>query len=276
MAGVGQLALARVDDLDGETVWRARASRAARVAQSGVAEVGDDDDQAGRAREAPDPRASASRQPRRLGCAPSGATPAREHAPQRRQRARGRRAAAAAGTRRAAASRPTRPPRRTASRDDDLATPSATSHLSRSAVPNAIEAETSSTSQVVSVRSGTCSADVRHAGAGARGGVEPAHVVAGLVRAQLRELGAGAERRRARCSPGSTPAARRASARSSALDQRAGHRRPGPGGPGGDDELRARSRGLGERRLAGRRPTTVEDAVEQRRRASRRRRARRR
>ena len=39
-------------------------------------------------------------------------------------------------------------------------------------------------------------ADVRHAGAGARGGVEPAHVVADLVGPHLRQLRARAEARR--------------------------------------------------------------------------------
>ena len=49
-----------------------------------------------------------------------------------------------------------RPPWRVAARATTCATPSATSDFSRSAVPNAIEAEMSSTSQVVRIRSGTC------------------------------------------------------------------------------------------------------------------------
>ena len=51
---------------------------------------------------------------------------------------------------------PSRPPRRVAIRPTVSAAPSATSDFSRSAVPNAIEAETSSTIHVVSWRSGTC------------------------------------------------------------------------------------------------------------------------
>jgi hypothetical protein len=54
-------------------------------------------------------------------------------------------------------SRATRPARRTASRAITIATPSATSDLSRVAVPNAIDGDTSTINQVVSVRSGTCS-----------------------------------------------------------------------------------------------------------------------
>jgi hypothetical protein len=49
------------------------------------------------------------------------------------------------------------PPRRTARRASTPAAPSATSDFRRSAVPNAIDGETSTTSHVVSVRSGTCS-----------------------------------------------------------------------------------------------------------------------
>ena len=51
---------------------------------------------------------------------------------------------------------PSRPPRRVAIRPMVRAAPSATSDFSRSAVPNAIEADMSSTIQVVSWRSGTC------------------------------------------------------------------------------------------------------------------------
>ena len=64
-------------------------------------------------------------------------------------------------------------------------------------MPNAIEGDTSTASQVVSSRSGHLLAHVRDAGAGGGGGVELAHVVAGLVGAQLRELGARADAGRA-------------------------------------------------------------------------------
>ena len=99
-------------------------------------------------------------------------------------------------------------------------------------MPNAIEAETSSTSQVVIARSGTCRRTCGIAGARAGRGVEPAHVVAGLVGPQLRELGAGAEAGAsvlAGQDAGRAPAQREVEPR----DRVAGQRAPGPGGPGG-------------------------------------------
>ena len=84
-----------------------------------------------------------------------------------------------------------------ASRASTRTAPSATSAFSRSAVPNAIDGDTSSTSQVVTSRSGTSSAHVRLARARGGRGVEPAHVVAGLVGAQRRQLGARAHARSA-------------------------------------------------------------------------------
>ena len=60
-------------------------------------------------------------------------------------------------------------------------------------MPKAIDGDTSTASQVVSRRSGHLLAHVRDPRAGGGGGVELAHVVAGLVGAQLRELGARAD-----------------------------------------------------------------------------------
>jgi hypothetical protein len=58
-------------------------------------------------------------------------------------------------------------------------------------VPNAIDGDTSTTSQVVSVRSGTCRRTCGSPVCGGRwDGLE--NVVAHLVRPQLRDLGAGA------------------------------------------------------------------------------------
>ena len=65
---------------------------------------------------------------------------------------------------------PSLPPRRVAIRPITNAAPSATSDFSRSAVPNAIDADMSSTIQVVSWRSGTwrrtCACPVRAVAAG--------------------------------------------------------------------------------------------------------------
>ncbi len=88
---------------------------------------------------------------------------------------------------------PTLPARRTPRRPNTSAAPSATSAFSRSAVPNAIDADTSSTIQVVSARSGTCRRTWGMPGAGRGGGVEMAHVVAELVGPQLGQLGAQAD-----------------------------------------------------------------------------------
>ena len=76
--------------------------------------------------------------------------PRAEHPLDARRRRRARRAAAAAARARRRRSRSaTRPPRRVASRPSTRTAPSATSDFRRSAVPNAIEGDTSSTIQVV-------------------------------------------------------------------------------------------------------------------------------
>ena len=75
-------------------------------------------------------------------------------------------------------------------------------------------------------------ADVRDAGARAGRGVEPAQVVAGLVRPQLRELGARAEPRRPALA-GQRPAGAARDPRSSRADRVVGRAARGPGGRAG-------------------------------------------
>ena len=134
----------------------AHAQRAHRVGPVELpAEVGDDDDEARLARERPT-------RPERVGqrvrvVVAVGGDALGQHAAQADEP----RAAAARRQQARAAATPTvssamRPPRRVARRPTTSATPSATSDFSRSAVPNAIDGETSITSHVVSVRSGTC------------------------------------------------------------------------------------------------------------------------
>ena len=100
-------------------------------------------------------RAQRARQPSG-SCWPSGATPSasiRRSAtiPGLEPRGGSTRGAPAPN-----ATSPTLPARRTPSRPNTSATPSATSAFRRCAVPNAIDGETSSTIHVVSARSGTC------------------------------------------------------------------------------------------------------------------------
>ena len=86
-------------------------------------------------------------------------------------------------------------PRRVATWPSAIATPSATSALRRSAVPNCIEGEVSSTSQVTSTRSARCS---RTCGSPVRAVTFQSmlpDVVARHVGADLRELGAVAVQR---------------------------------------------------------------------------------
>ena len=151
-----QLELARVAHLDRQhAVARAQAAQR-RLPVARAAEVGDDDDEPARPRErrpsrsrrspsdvAPAPSsAPARRAARRAGpSSPSAALARAQHARLRRRRTRRRRAGCRAASRRGR-SRAT--------------TPSATSALRRSAVPNCIDGETSSISQAVIARSPTC------------------------------------------------------------------------------------------------------------------------
>ena len=186
-----QLALARVVDLHGHhgVARRQRGQRPRPV--GGPGEVGHDDDEAARARQAPDPhqrqleRLAARCRRRRLP------RPARAAAPTRAPRPPRGGSSAALGPPKV--SRPTRPPRRTASAPSTSTTPSATSLFSRSAVPNAIDGDTSTREPGGQQPLGHVLADVRDAGAGGRRRVDLAHVVAGLVGAQLRQLGARAD-----------------------------------------------------------------------------------
>ena len=123
---------------------------------------------------------------------------------------------------------PSRLPRRVATWPIAIATPSATSALRRSAVPNCIDGEVSSTSHVTSTRSARLHADVRLAGACGDVPLDPAHVVARHVRTNLRELGA----RHRSASTGSRPRACPAACerrRSAARGAASGGSGPGPG-----------------------------------------------
>ena len=113
----------------------------------------------------------------------------------------------------------TRPPRRVASRPRTRTTPSATSHFSRSAVPKAIEGETSSTSHVVIRRSGTCrrtwGMPVRALAAGSRRRTSSPGAYGRSWASSVPEPTPGE-----RCSPGCRPPARRESWKSSASTRR--------------------------------------------------------
>ena len=92
---------------------------------------------------------------------------------------------------------PSRLPRRVAAYPTATATPSATSALRRSPVPNAIDADASSTSHVTSTRSASSTRTCGIAGARSHVPLDAPHVVAGLVRAHLPELAADTGERRA-------------------------------------------------------------------------------
>ena len=177
-----------IADLDRQHVVRGRRARAAAGASRGgrgsrrrrrPASAG------ARAR----PRASA---PRRARSRPPGPRTARRGAPKAGRPAPSGPAAEAApvGSSSPNVTMPSRFPRRVATWPIAIATPSATSALRRSAVPNCIEGEVSSTSQVTSTRSARCLADVRLARAGGDVPVDAPDVVARHVRPDLRELGA--------------------------------------------------------------------------------------
>ncbi len=238
----GSSPLARVEDLDGDHL-RGRRRSAAQRARPGERGRGS------RRRRRPG-RAAGQRRARATSASPrlslgasSGATPAASTRSTRAERAA---AAARRQHARVAASRhattPTRPPRRTARRADDLRDAlgdvalepvrGAERHRRRTRRPR---------SHVVSARSGTCWRTCGHAGAGARRGVDLPHVVADLVRAQLRELGA---RRRRRSRGARRAGARRRGARARGRARRRRPRGigPGPWRPGGRRARRSRGR----------------------------------
>ncbi len=102
---------------------------------------------------------------------------------------------------------PRRLPRRAANRPTTSAAPSATSALRRSAVPKCIDGEWSSSSQAVSWRSGTSSRTCGTERPGRGVPVDPADVVARLVRPDAVEFHAGpvADDRGGRRSSGHRP-----------------------------------------------------------------------
>ena len=125
----------------------------------------------------------------------------------------------------------TRPARRTDSRPTTSTTPAATSDLSRTPVPNAIDGDTSSSTHVVSARSGTssrtCGTPVRAlAAASSRRTSSPTWY------GRICASSVPSPRPLARRSPGSSPDARRASSRSSASTS-APRTAPGPCAPAG-------------------------------------------
>ena len=91
------------------------------------------------------------------------------------------------------ATRPTLPARRTPSRPNTSATPSATSAFSRLAVPNGHRRRHVEHDPGGERALGHVQADMSLPGAGGRGGVDVAYVVADHVRTELRELHAGAD-----------------------------------------------------------------------------------
>ena len=154
LSDVGQLLLARVADLDGEDVVARRAAAGAASAS----------------------RAARGSRRRRRRCRAAARSRRRGRA---RRRARSRRPCRRSGSRPSAVSRPSRPwrpcvggsvagasspnvitprrfPRRVAMCPTAIATPAATSALRRSAVPNCIDGDVSSTSHVTSTRSASC------------------------------------------------------------------------------------------------------------------------
>ncbi len=147
LADIGELLLARVADLDRDASGGARRSAAAARAS-----------RAGRGSRRRSRRATAARRARRAAPAPRRASrcrPARLAGP--RASAGGRGGPAEAVRQRGSsgpnAISPSRLPRRVAACPTASATPSATSALRRSAVPNAIDADESKTSHVTSTRS---------------------------------------------------------------------------------------------------------------------------
>ena len=146
------------------TSWRAASWSSEPAPVARAAEVAHDDDQRATARRGAPTRRSASAERRR-----AAALVRRLLAQRVRAGRAGRRGPVAAAASRGRGSpnvtTPSRLPRRVATWPSTRATPSATSALRRSAVPKVIEAEASSTSQVVSARSATstrtCGSPVR-------------------------------------------------------------------------------------------------------------------
>ena len=210
------------------TPWRARSARSGALPVALAAEVRDDDDQpagAGHARPSRRPRRRARSRPRRRPRARARSSASSCSRPRRPWRGR-----STFGAPPPNATTPSRLPRRVATWPIASATPSATSALRRSAVPNVIEAETSSTSQAVSARSPTCTRTCgscmravtfqsmwRTSSPGRYG-----RIIASSVPAPTCGV---------RCSPGTRLSTRRRTARSSER-RTAGGTGPGPGRSG--------------------------------------------
>ena len=233
-AAVGQLELARVEDLDGDDLLAGGDQQAQRARPAGrVAEVGDDDDEARLARQPA--HADQRRRPRPSARRAVGRDALRRAAGRRRRARGGRRAGGSTIGRGAAGGDDADAP--AAARGRGARRPSSRPRRRRSsaapAVPNAIDGETSSDDPGRQRALGHVLAHVRHAGARARRRVDLAHVVADLVGPQLRELGARRRRRSPRWSPGQRARRRAARARGRARRPRPPASDPGPDGPAG-------------------------------------------
>ena len=158
LADVGELLLARVADLDRDGRMPAGDAQQRLVPVDRAAEVGDDDDERALDREPVD-------DPQRLAERALAGRHLAQPAEREQQPAPALARPAPVGSSGPNATRPSRLPRRVATWPTASATPSATSALRRSAVPNAIEADESNTSQVTSTRSAsstrTCGVPVR-------------------------------------------------------------------------------------------------------------------
>ena len=197
LADVRQLLLARVADLDGDARRGGRRAPAAAGASRGGPRKSETTTTSARWRASRADAAERLAERRRRPAPCSSAASSRSAAAGRAGPARPCRGGSVRGSASPKVTTPRRLPRRVATWPIASAAPSATSALRRSAVPNVIEGEVSSTSQVVSARSArwtrTCGIRVRAVTfQSIRRTSSPR-----LVRADLRELGADAEQRRA-------------------------------------------------------------------------------
>ena len=154
LAGVRQLLLARVADLDGEDVVPAGELEHRPAPVERAAEVGDDDDERPLAGDRPGPGQRLAER-RRADRTPASSSP-RSAASRPTRPTRPCRGGSVRGLASPNETTPSRLPRRVATWPIAIATPSATSALRRSAVPNRIEGDVSRTSQVTRTRSATC------------------------------------------------------------------------------------------------------------------------
>ena len=220
VADVRQLLLARVPDLDRDDRVPGGEPEQRRPPVARAAEVGDDHGERALPRDPGDLREGGADRgppdPLGLRLAPDGEQDAEQaDPPLPRTQQHGVVSPPKVAT-------PIRLPRREARWPSATATPSATSHLRRSAVPKRIDGETSSRTHDVSARSATSTRTCTVVRARRGVPVDPADVVARLPLADLRELGAD---RRAPPSGARRRAGRRSAGRSSG-------RAPAAGPPG--------------------------------------------